>query len=43
MVAYICKPQNEDAEFEEDPAFKASLGYIARPCLKNKQTNKKEQ
>jgi hypothetical protein len=25
---------------QEDQKFKVSLGYIARPYLKNKQTNK---
>jgi hypothetical protein len=35
MVAHFCNPSTQEAKAEECQ-FEPSLGYIERPCLKNK-------
>jgi hypothetical protein len=39
MVTHNCNPSTPEAE--EDHEFKASLNYIARPCLKKPKRKKK--
>jgi hypothetical protein len=38
MVVHTCNPNTWEAEVEVHK-FKASLGYMVRPCLKKKKKN----
>jgi hypothetical protein len=42
MVVHTCNPSPWEAEWE-DLEFKVILGYIARPCLKNKTKQNKKK
>jgi hypothetical protein len=39
VVVYICNPSTE--RLRQDCEFEANLSYIARPCLKKNQKNKR--
>lgn len=42
MVGHSCNPSTQEAETEAWK-FEASLGYTARPCLKNKMKKSKSK